>query len=85
MADRTGMFFIFDEEQSLIFRMKNSCISLDIIFINKSMDIVAIRDNTTLFSEMPIPSDEPARYAAEVMAGFCNHYNIDLGDQVKFE
>lgn len=85
MAESTGMFFIFEAEQPLTFWMKNTCISLDIIYINKSMDIVAIRNNTTPFSEMPIPSYEPSQYAIEVMAGFCNNYNINTDDKVKFE
>jgi uncharacterized membrane protein (UPF0127 family) len=85
MSDGTGMLFIFEDEKPLSFWMKNTYISLDIIYINKAMDIVSIRDNTTPFSEIPVPSDNPAQYAVEVMAGFCNNYNIDTGDKVKFE
>jgi uncharacterized membrane protein (UPF0127 family) len=85
LSDGTGMLFIFEDERPISFWMKNTYISLDIIYINKAMDIVSIQDNTTPFSEMPIPSGKPAQYVVEVMAGFCNNYNIETGDKVKFE
>ncbi len=85
MPDSVGMLFIFEEEKFLSFWMKDTYIPLDIIFINKSMEIVSIRENTIPLSEMSIPSEKAAQYVVEVNAGFCYNYKIDIGDKIKFE
>jgi uncharacterized membrane protein (UPF0127 family) len=85
MPDSIGMFFIFDDEIYRSFWMKNTYISLDIIYVNKSMEIVSISENTITLSEMPIPSDKPAMYVVEVIAGFCYSHGIKAGDKIKFE
>jgi uncharacterized protein len=85
MLDSVGMLFIFEIEEPLSFWMKNTYISLDIIYVNKSLEIVTIRDNTTPFSEVSLPSDKPSQYVIEVNAGFCYNYKIETGDKIKFE
>ncbi len=85
MPDSVGMLFIFKEEKFLSFWMKDTYIPLDIIFINKSMEIVSIRENTIPLSEMSITSEKAAQYVVEVNAGFCYNYKIDIGDKIKFE
>lgn len=85
MPDSIGMLFIFENEEPLSFWMKNTYIPLDILFINKSMEIVTIWDNTIPFSEWPITSDKPAQFVVEVIAGFCYNYKIDTGDKIKFK
>ncbi|MGE0076695.1 MAG: DUF192 domain-containing protein [Bacteroidales bacterium] len=85
MADSVGMLFIFEKEMPLSFWMKNTYIPLDIIYINKSMEIVAIQENTMPLSEMPIPSEKPAQFVVEVNAGFCSNYGIINGDKIKYE
>lgn len=85
MADSIGMLFIFENEKPLSFWMKNTYLPLDIIYVNKSMEIVTIQENTTPLSEMPIPSDKPAQFAIEVNAGFCSNHGILNGDNIKYE
>lgn len=85
MADSLGMLFIFENERKLSFWMKNTYIPLDIIYVNKSLEIVTIQENTIPLSEMHIPSEKPAQFVVEVKAGFCGSYGIENGDMIKFE
>ena len=85
MTDNNGMFFIFDEEETHSFWMRNTYIPLDIIFINKSEEIVTIHEDAKPLSEISIPSEKPAQFVVEVIAGFCNHYKISTGDKIKFK
>ena len=85
MSDSQGMLFIFDKEEPRSFWMKNTYIPLDIIYVNSLMEIVSIRHNTKPFEEWSIPSEYPAQYVVEVIAGFCYNYNIEAGDRIRFE
>ena len=64
------MLFIFDNERPLSFWMKNTYIPLDIIYVNKSLEIVTIQENTMPLNEKPIPSEKPALFVVEVNAGY---------------
>lgn len=85
MSDKAGMLFIYEKTQPLAFWMKNTYISLDIIFVGENMQIVTIQKNTKPLSEKLIPSDQDSRYVVEVNAGFCNKYDIKIGDYLTYE
>jgi uncharacterized membrane protein (UPF0127 family) len=85
MPDSDGMLFIFEEERPLSFWMKNTYIPLDVIFVGKTGEIVAIQQNTIPLSETPIPSGKPARYVIEVNAWFCVDHSIKAGDKIIFD
>jgi len=85
MADSIGMLFIFENEKPLSFWMKNTYFSLDILYLNESLEIVTIRKNTIPFSEESIPSDIPSKYVVEVVSDFCYLNNIEIGDKIEFK
>ena len=85
MEDNKGMLFIFDDETLLSFWMKNTYMSLDILFVNKSREIVTIWNNTNPLSNKDLSSDRPAQFVVEVNAGFCYTYKIETGDKIEFE
>lgn len=85
LPDNQGMLFIFDNEAIRRFWMKNTSISLDIIFINASMKIVKIHKNTTPFSEQTYSSEKPAKYVVEVRAGFSERYQIKEGQTISWK
>lgn len=84
MDDNKGMFFIFNKEEPQSFYMKNTIMSLDIMFVNAAYEIVKIHKNTVPFSESSIPSGKPATYVVEVAAGFADRYGIAEGDLISF-
>ncbi|HJY81023.1 MAG TPA: DUF192 domain-containing protein [Candidatus Binatia bacterium] len=77
-----GMLFLFPREEPLSFWMKNTPLPLDIIFIDTAHKIVSISQNTTPFSEQPLPSGSPAQFVLEVNGGFCQRHGIAAGDRV---
>jgi uncharacterized protein len=77
-----GMLFDFKREQELSFWMKNTLVSLDIIFIRADGRILRIAENTEPLSERMIPSFGPARAVLEVAAGTTRKLGIAAGDRV---
>lgn len=84
MPDSLGMLFIFEGSEPQSFWMKNTLISLDIIYVDENKTIVTIQPNTKPLSEDPIPSYRNAQYVVEVVAGFCERHGIKEGDKVVF-
>jgi uncharacterized membrane protein (UPF0127 family) len=82
MADSLGMLFVFNKEEQQSFWMRNTYFSLDIIYVNKQYEIVTIQKYTQPFSDLSIPSYEPAMYVVETNAGFCDRYKIKDGDKI---
>jgi hypothetical protein len=83
-ADK-GMIFIFENEGPLSFWMANTPLALDIIFVNKDMEIVRIHRNTTPFSEQSYVSGEDALYTVEVNGGYTVNYDINEGDRIELQ
>jgi hypothetical protein len=77
-----GMLFDFKEERPLTFWMKNTYISLDMIFIRGDGRILRIAENTEPLSERLVPSGGPARAVLEVISGTARKLGIAPGDQV---
>lgn len=85
MSNRVGMLFIMEEEKQHFFWMKDTYISLDIIYLNEAFEIVKIHKYTQPLSEQSIPSIEKSKYVIEVIGGFCDELNIEEGDSVGYE
>ena len=82
MEETQGMLFIFNNEQPQSFWMRNTLISLDMLFINKNKEIVTIHKNTEVLSPRSYPSTEPSMYVVEVIGGFTDKYEIATGDKI---
>ena len=82
LADGKGMLFDMGEERPAVFWMKNTYVSLDMIFIRGDGSIASIAENTTPLSEARIYSNAPVRGVLEVVAGTAKRYGIVPGDKV---
>jgi uncharacterized protein len=82
LADGKGMLFDFSTEQEVTMWMKNTYISLDMIFIRADGRILRIAENTEPLSTKIIPSGGLARAVLEVPAGTAQRYGIRPGDRV---
>ena len=80
-----GMLFIFPNESKVSMWMKNTLISLDIIFISKNYKIVDIINNTKAMSKEILTSKVKAKYALEINAGLVKKLNIKIGNNIYFE
>jgi hypothetical protein len=84
VPDGYGMLFDFKEPQMVTMWMKNTLVSLDMIFIRKDGTIARIAENTEVKSERIIPSGEPVLAVLEVAAGTAKKYGIAPGDKVGY-
>jgi uncharacterized protein len=82
LADGKGMLFDFSPEQEVSMWMKNTYISLDMIFIRADGRILRIAENTEPLSTKIIPSRGLAKAVLEVPAGTAQKYGIKPGDRV---
>jgi uncharacterized protein len=82
LPDGKGMLFDFTPEQEVSMWMKNTFISLDMIFIRADGRILRIAENTEPQSTRIISSGGPAKGVLEVIAGTAKKYGIQPGDRV---
>lgn len=85
MLEDRGMLFIFTKPEEHSFWMKNTLMSLDIIFIDSNKRIVNMYKNTTIKSLKSLPSLGPIQYVVEVIAGFTDKYGIKEGDKISYK
>ena len=84
LGEDQGMFFVFPTEEYQSFWMRNTVLSLDILFVNKNREIVTIHKNTIPFSDESYPSTVPSIYVVEVNAGYTDKYGIKEGDKISW-
>ncbi|MBY0380696.1 MAG: DUF192 domain-containing protein [Xanthobacteraceae bacterium] len=82
VPDGSGMLFDFSPEQDVQMWMKNTYVSLDMIFIRADGRILRIAENTVPFSEKIIFSGGPVKAVLEVAAGTARRDGIKPGDRV---
>jgi hypothetical protein len=82
LPDGKGMLFDFSPEQQVSMWMKNTYISLDMIFIRADGRILRIAENTEPQSTSIISSGGLAKGVLEVIAGTAKKYGIRPGDRV---
>lgn len=84
MEDNQAMLFIFPNMQMRSFYMKNTYISLDIIYLDDANQIVSIQKNAKPLNESSLPSTAPAKYVLEINGGLSDRLNISEGDTMEF-
>ncbi len=84
MSESAGMLFIFERQKKLQFWMKNTCIPLDMIFIDKRGTIVAIEENTPTLSRNNFgPKRCDAKFVLEVNAGWARRNGVKPGQKLE--
>lgn len=79
-----GMLFVFPQPDVLQFWMKNTPLSLDMIFFDSERRIVGIVERAQPFSTNPRGPQVPAQYVLEVHGGFAQKHGIQVGQQATF-
>jgi len=77
-----GMLFDFKQDQVIAMWMRNTYISLDMIFIRSDGTIARIAESTQPLSERIISSGVPVRAVLEVIAGTARRLGLAPGDRV---
>ena len=82
MATDAGMLFVFEPVRPVSFWMKNTLISLDMLFVGADGRIVNIGERTEPLSTASVPSDGPVRAVLEINGGLSAMLGIRPGDTV---
>ena len=72
----TGMFFVWEDEKNRSFWMKNTPLSLDILFFDKDGLFINSEINAKPFSTKKIMSSKPSKFVLEILGGSSKLFNI---------
>lgn len=76
MPERTGMLFIYDQDEVHSMWMKNTYIPLDMVFARSDGTISSIVHDTVPLTLKSQASTEPVRYVLELNAGTARRFGI---------
>ncbi len=82
LDEHTGMLFMFPGTEPVIMWMKNTYVSLDLLFLNAQGRIDYIAANATPLSEKRIGPAKPEFAVLELKGGACEKFGIKVGDTV---
>jgi uncharacterized membrane protein (UPF0127 family) len=82
MDEHAGMLFMFPQNQPVTMWMKNTYISLDLLFLNARGKIDYIAAGATPLSETIIGPPTPEYAVLELKGGACERLGIKVGDIV---
>ncbi len=77
-----GMLFLFERPQPLGFWMKDTWLSLDLVFIGPDGAVLNVAADARPLSLEPIESDGPAIAVLEVLAGTARKIDLRPGDRI---
>lgn len=78
-----GMLFIYEKPQFLVFWMRNTLISLDILFIDENGIIRTIHKNAATQSDDSIIGGQGMKYVLEINAGMSTMLGITEGAEIR--
>lgn len=85
MPEDEGMIFVFQERRNHTFWMHNTCIPLDMLFIDQDGMIVGIEENTTTMDDSTFQVGCPSTYVLELNAGWSRRHGVAAGQKVTLE
>jgi hypothetical protein len=78
-----GALFCMPESKIHKFWMKNTYVSLDVIFLDKNFKIVGFVENTNPLDLSLVYVNYPSKYVIEIKSGFIKKNDIHVGNIVK--
>ena len=84
MGPDEGMLFPYVEPRMMSFWMKNTVLSLDLIFIGPDRRVINVAADAVPYSEESIVSDAPAIAVLELNAGRAKELGIAAGSKVEW-
>jgi len=84
LTDKTAMLFVFPDEKTRVFWMKDTPTPLSIAFINRAGVVKEIYDMKP-FSLEAVPSQYSVPYALEVNQGAFSRQGVKVGDTIPAE
>lgn len=85
LAPDAGMLFVFPQQQTTSFWMKNTFLTLDMIFIGEDGVVAGVHAGAVPLSEAAIPSPGPVKAVLEIGGGIAARLGVRRGDIVRHE
>ncbi len=85
LADDKGMLFAWSYASVQSFWMHNTCIPLDMMFIDREGFIAGILENVPTLNDEGRSIECPVSYVLEVNAGWSRKHGVVAGQHVEFE
>ena len=85
MEENKGMLFIFDEEETPGFWMKNMDFPLDIIWIDKNLNIIGVEKNLQPCLEnscLVFYPNQKIKYVLEINSGLYDYFDFKENDSI---
>ena len=82
LPENAGMLFVFSQPRQVSMWMKNTVISLDILFLNPNGRIVKIQKNAKPLSLASITSRAKVKWVLELNAGVAAKLDLQPGDRL---
>ena len=79
MPENQGMLFVYDAPHTAAFWMKNTKISLDLIFLNAKGEVAHIHHSAAPMNEQIISGGDDIQYVVEINGGLSKKTGISLG------
>jgi uncharacterized membrane protein (UPF0127 family) len=83
LPSTAGMLFIFPDERIRTFWMRNTLVSLDILYFDAEGRWVSAQENAVPLDETTLPSDGPAQYVLEINAGLVERFGMGPGTEIR--
>ncbi len=84
MPQLAGMLFVYERPQPLAFWMRNTLISLDLLFLDETGTIVTIHENAVPLDETPLSGgNRPLLAVLEINGGMARKLGIGPGTQLR--
>lgn len=83
MQPNQGMLFVFEKAEPKSFYMKNTPLSLDILFVDEAKEIFQIVEKALPNSLENINSEAPAKYVLELLGGQVQSLQIERGFHIE--
>ena len=84
IAKNKGMLFVYNNPSAPQFWMKNTFISLDILFTDYTGQIIQIFENVPKMSEKKITAGDGVSFVLEINSGIVEKFKIDLNWTLNF-
>jgi hypothetical protein len=85
LPERTGMLFVYGDDNYRSMWMRNTYIPLDMVFARRDGTVTNIVHETVPLSEKSVVSSEPARFVLELNAGVARRLAIDEDSRLLWE
>lgn len=87
LEDNTGMLFVFPVADYYTFWMKDMIFAIDIIWLNKDMRVVDIKERVepSTYPNQSFKPRQKASYVLEVSSGDVSAANLKIGDTIQVQ